>query len=219
MPPNAMLSNRLSPKDKREAKRNDYMEADPSHVLGEGMLEAYLGVDLDGLGLEEEADAPFVSSQCGPYQSCVSVLWQMQHTRRHRVPEHARSVGEHAGVRRAPCDEDACAKLGGAAGWRRSQRGRARYSELWGHGAVSGERGGESSRGGEDAGAHARHMRRRTASGLCQLTFPPRPISRVSSASSPSCAALYSFSALEGPNQPMCSARCQRRARVGRRAP
>jgi len=28
--------------------------------LGEGMLEAYLGVDLDGLGLEEEADAPFV---------------------------------------------------------------------------------------------------------------------------------------------------------------
>jgi len=37
------------------------MEADHSHVLGEGMLEAYLrGVDLDGLGLEEEADAPFV---------------------------------------------------------------------------------------------------------------------------------------------------------------
>lgn len=61
MPPNAMLYNRWSwSKDKREAKRNDYMEADPSHVLGEGMLEAYLGVDLDGLGLEEEADAPFV---------------------------------------------------------------------------------------------------------------------------------------------------------------
>jgi len=38
------------------------MQADPSHVLGEGMLEAYLGVDLDGLGLEEEADAPFVPS-------------------------------------------------------------------------------------------------------------------------------------------------------------
>jgi hypothetical protein len=36
------------------------MEADPSHVLGEGMLEAYRGVDLDRLGLEEEADAPFV---------------------------------------------------------------------------------------------------------------------------------------------------------------
>jgi len=106
-------------------------------------------------------------------------------------------VGEHAGVRRAPCDEDACAKLGGAAGWRRSQRGRARYSELWGHGAVSGERGGESSRGGEDAGAHARHMRRRTASGLCQLTFPPRPISRVSSASLPSLAALYTARPIE----------------------
>ena len=42
------------------------MQADPSHVLGEGMLEAYLGVDLDGLGLEEEADAPFVPVHCGP---------------------------------------------------------------------------------------------------------------------------------------------------------
>ena len=31
-----------------------------------------------------------------------------------------------------------------------------------------------------DAGAHARRMRRRT-SGLCQLTFHPRPISRLSS--------------------------------------
>ncbi len=60
MPRNAMLSHRRCSKDKREAKRNDYMEADPSHVLGEGMLEAYLGVDLDGLGREEEADAPFV---------------------------------------------------------------------------------------------------------------------------------------------------------------
>jgi hypothetical protein len=61
MPRNAMLSNRrCCPKDKREAKRNDYLEANPSHVLGEGMLEAYLGIDLDGLGLEEEADAPFV---------------------------------------------------------------------------------------------------------------------------------------------------------------
>ena len=39
------------------------MQADPSHVLGEGMLEAYLGVDLDRLGLEEEADAPFVPSR------------------------------------------------------------------------------------------------------------------------------------------------------------
>jgi len=135
----------------------------------------------------------------------------MQHTRRHRVPEHARSVGEHAGVRRAPCDEDACAKLGRAAGWRRSQRGRARYSELWGQRAVSGERGGESSRGqravsgerggessrgGEDAGAHARHMRRRT-SGLCQLTLPPRSISRVSSASLPFLAASHTALPIE----------------------
>ncbi len=60
MPLDAMLSYRRRPKDKREAKRNDDLEADPSPVLGEGMLEAYLGVDLDGLGLEEEADAPFV---------------------------------------------------------------------------------------------------------------------------------------------------------------
>jgi len=121
-----MLSDRRCPKDKREAKRNDYMEADPSHVLGEGILEAYLGVDLDRLGLEEEADAPFVPVACRVMQCCVSELWQMKHTRRHRVPEPARSVGEHAGVRRAPCDEDACAKLGRVAGWRRSQRGCAR---------------------------------------------------------------------------------------------
>jgi hypothetical protein len=61
MPLDAMLSNRCScTKDKREAKRDDYMQADPSHVLGEGMLGAYLGVDLDRLGCEEEADAPFV---------------------------------------------------------------------------------------------------------------------------------------------------------------
>ena len=102
--------------------------------------------------------------------------------------------------------------------------GGAAYSELWGHGAVSGERGGESSRGGEDAGAHARHMRRRTLSGLCQLTFPPRPISRVSSASLPSLAASNTalpIAALELP-EPICSARSWRRVlwlreRVGRR--
>ena len=63
MPRDAMLSHRSCSKDKREAKRNDYMEADPSHVLGEGMLEAYLGVDLDRLGLEEAADTPFVPSR------------------------------------------------------------------------------------------------------------------------------------------------------------
>jgi len=62
-------------------------------------------------------------------------------------------------------------------------------------GAVSGERGGESSRGGEDAGAHARHMRRRTTSR--QLTFPPRPISRVSSASLPFLAASNTASPIE----------------------
>ena len=64
-----------------------------------------------------------------------------------------------------------------------------------GTGAVSGERGGESSRGGEDAGAHARHMRRRTQ--LRQLTFPPRPISRVSSASLPFSAASYTALPIE----------------------
>ena len=148
----------------------------------------------------------------------------MQHTRRHRVPEHARSVGEHAGVRRAPCDEDACAKLGGAAGWRRSQRGRALVQRAVGTGAVSGERGGESSRGGEDAGAHARHMRRRTP-GLRQLTLHPRPISRLSSASLPSLVASFTalpIAALELPiaalelQEPICSARCWRQVLAGR---
>ena len=70
MPPNAKLSDRRCPKDKREAKRNDYMQADPSYVLGEGMLEAYRGVDLDRLGLEEEADAPFVPVVCRGMQCC-----------------------------------------------------------------------------------------------------------------------------------------------------
>jgi hypothetical protein len=123
---------------------------------------------------------------------------QMKHTRRHRVPEYARSVGEHAGVRRAPCDEDACATLGGAAG----RRQKASAVGLWGDGAVSGGRclGGEgdrSNRSGDDAGAHARHMRRRTQSGLCQLTLHPRPISRVSSASSPSLAACHTALPIE----------------------
>jgi hypothetical protein len=90
-----------------------------------------------------------------------------------------------------------------------------------GTGAVSGERGGESSRGGEDAGAHARHMRRRTE-GLCQLTFPPRPISRVSSASLPCLAASYTASPIESLiaalelAQPICSARWWRRVLAAR---
>ena len=54
--------------------------------------------------------------------------------------QNARSVGEHAGVRRAPCDENTCAELGGSAGRRHSQRRRAPCSELWGDGAVSDER-------------------------------------------------------------------------------
>jgi len=85
----------------------------------------------------------------------------------------------------------------------------------------AGAAGATEDRGDDDAGAHAKHVRRRTL-GLRQLTFPPRPISRLSSASLPSSAAFHnflSFSALEGPKQPMCSPRCQRRARVGRRVP
>jgi hypothetical protein len=50
------------------------MEADPSHVLGEGMLEAHRGVDLDGLDLEEEADAPFVPVRCRVMQCCPIVI-------------------------------------------------------------------------------------------------------------------------------------------------
>jgi hypothetical protein len=57
-------------------------------------------------------------------------------------------------------------------------------------GRCLGGEGDRSNRGGDDAGAHARHVRRRT-SGWCQLTFPPSPISRLSSASLPSCAACH----------------------------
>jgi hypothetical protein len=72
---------------------------------------------------------------------------------------------------------------------------RAVQRALWGQRAVSGERGGESTRGEDDTGAHARHMRRRTPSR--QLTLPPRPISRVSSASLPSLAASYTALPIE----------------------
>ena len=83
-----------------------------------------------------------------------------------------------------------------------SPRARRAARWLWGDGDESGERrvGGEgdleSTRGGEDAGAHARHMRRRT-SGLRQLTLPPRPISRLSSASLPSFAASHTALPIE----------------------
>ena len=83
-----------------------------------------------------------------------------------------------------------------------SPRARRAARWLWGDGDESGERrvGGEgdleSTRGGEDAGAHARHMRRRT-SGLRQLTLPPRPISRASSASLPFSAASYTALPIE----------------------
>ena len=83
-----------------------------------------------------------------------------------------------------------------------SPRARRAARWLWGDGDESGERrvGGEgdleSTRGGEDAGAHARHMRRRT-SGLCQLTLPPRPISRASSASLPPLAASHTALPIE----------------------
>jgi hypothetical protein len=88
-------------------------------------------------------------------------------------------MGEHAGVRRAPCS------------WAVGKMAPCR----------AGAAGATEDRGGDDAGAHARHMRRRT-SGLCQLTFPPRSISRLSSASLPSCAALFTalpIAALELP--------------------
>jgi hypothetical protein len=77
----------------------------------------------------------------------------------------------HAGVRRAPCS------------WAVGKMAPCR----------AGAAGATEDRGDDDAGAHARHKRRRTniPSGLCQLTLPPRLISRLSSASSPSLAASY----------------------------
>ena len=126
-----------------------------------------------------------------------------------------RRMGEHAGVRRAPCS------------WAVGKMAPCR----------AGAAGATEDRGGVVAGAHARHMRRRT-SGLCQLTLHPRPISRLSSASLPSfaachkclslpfsaaafSAAAFSAAALELP-EPICSARSWRRVlwrreRVGRR--
>ena len=88
---------------------------------------------------------------------------------------------------------------------------------------VSGE-GDRSNRGGDNAGAHARHIRWRTL-GLCQLTLHPRPISRLSSASLPSLVASFTalpIAALELPiaalelQEPICSARCWRQVLAGR---
>ena len=95
-------------------------------------------------------------------------------------------MGEHAGVRRAPPRHCAARRAAGL---------------VWENGAVSGGRclvgeGDRSNRGGDGAGAHARHMRRRT-SGLCQLTLPPRSISRLSSASLPSLAACHTALPIE----------------------
>ena len=108
-------------------------------------------------------------------------------------------MGEHAGVRRAPCDEDACAELGGSAAKPAPPRAVQRAVGTWrrvGRAPCRWRGGDRSSSSDDDAGAHARHMRRRT-SGSCQLTLPPRPISRVSSASLPSLAASYTASPIE----------------------
>ena len=83
-------------------------------------------------------------------------------------------MGEHAGVRRAPCS------------WAVGKMAPCR----------AGAAGATEDRGGVDAGAHARHMRRRTA-GLRQLTLPPRSISRLSSASLPSFAACHTALPIE----------------------
>jgi hypothetical protein len=83
-------------------------------------------------------------------------------------------MGEHAGVRRAPCS------------WAVGKLAPCR----------AGAAGAAEDRGGVDAGAHARHMRRRTK-GSCQLTFAPRSISRLSSASYPSLAASHTALPIE----------------------
>jgi hypothetical protein len=127
---------------------------------GAGTLEAHVrGVDLDRLGLEEESDAPIVPFVCGRYQSCHSVELGTTSTRGVLKCHNARSVGEHAGVRRAPCDEDACAELGGSAAQPAPPRavqqavGKCRRVGR----APCRRRGDRSTRGGDDAGAHARH--------------------------------------------------------------
>jgi hypothetical protein len=157
---------------------------------GEGTLEAYVrGVDLDRLGLEKDFDAPFVPVVSGRYQSCVSVdlgtpsTTESSSARTRGAWTSTRGCGaRHATRTRVPSSAGRRVAVGT---WRRVGRAPCRW------------RCDRSTiRGGDDAGAHARHMRRRT-SGLCQLTFPPRPISRLSSASLPSLAAAYTAMPIE----------------------
>jgi len=103
-----------------------------------------------------------------------------RHATRTRVPS---SAGRGGGSAAQPAPPRAVQRAVGT--WRRVGRAPCRW------------RGGDrSSSSDDDAGAHARHMRRRT-SGSCQLTLPPRPISRVSSASLPFLAASYTASPIE----------------------
>jgi hypothetical protein len=171
-----------------------YEAAGPWHVcLGEGTLEAYIRGVHARLGLEEESDAPFVAVGCCPHQGCVIVvLWRVQSNDVKGDDTGARGRAarpvRRGGVRQAP-------RVGGAAAKptprRAAQRGwcgetaSCRAMPRWRE---------RSSRGRN--GAHARHMRRRT-SGLCQLTLPPRSISRLSSASLPSLAACHTSLPIE----------------------
>ena len=143
----------------------------------------------------------------------------------------------HAASSSARAREERGRARGGAA--RAMRRGRVCQARRGGGEAARQRRG---ARAVPAEGAHARHMRRRTTSGLCQLTLHPRPISRLSSASLPSSAAChkclslpfsaaafsaaafsaaaFSAAALELP-EPICSLRWWRRVlwrreRVGR---
>jgi len=172
-----------------------------THRWGAGTLEAYVrGVDLDRLGLEEKSGAPFVPVVCGRYQSCGSVLGTTSIPESSPESSSAITRGAWASTRGCGARHATRTRVPSSAGRRHSQRRRAPCSKLWGHGAVSGERrvGGEATEapGAATTRAPTRGMRRRT-SGLRQLTLPPRPISRLSSASLPSLAALYTASPIE----------------------
>jgi hypothetical protein len=174
---------------------------------GRGTLEAYIrGVDAR-LGLEEESDAPFVADVCCDHQGCVIVvLWRVKSDDVKGDDTGARGRAARPVRRGGVCQAP---RVGGAAAKptprRAVQRGwcgetaPCRAMPRWRK---------RSSRGRDGARGHARHMRRRT-SGLRQLTLPPRSISRLSSASSPSYAAFHNFNFLsfEGKNQSICSPR------------